>query len=215
MTDGANIKDCKVLRKLAEGELFEMEGEAVEDADTPGIVRIEGVAKKDGVKGWVTQKGNAGTTYAEQTTKFYTVTKDVEMQKNFKSIDATNEVVRALEVGEALQITEGPKDEKVPQEVRVKVRAVSDGTVGWMSRKEGFVKPWTPQYKCLEKVALHGSLVVGDSEPLRELQKGETVEHLEGPVTEGTSRRIRCCAKKDGVVGWVTLTSDGKRFLDC
>jgi len=31
MTDGANIKECKVIRKLAEGEVFEIEGEAVED----------------------------------------------------------------------------------------------------------------------------------------------------------------------------------------
>jgi len=218
MTDGANIKDCKVLRKLAEGELFEQEGEPVEDAETPGIVRIEGVAKKDGVKGWVTSKGNAGTVYAEQTNKFYTVVKDVDLQKAFKSIDVKADVVRTLEAGEALQITEGPKDEKVPQEIRVKVRALSDGAVGWMSRKEGFVKPWTTNYKCLEKVAMHGSRAVEEStEPLRELQKGESVEFLEGPVTEGKALRIRVCAKKDSLVGWVSLKSeDGKtRYLDC
>lgn len=216
MTDGANIKDCKVVRKLAEGELFEMEGEAVEDAETPGIIRIEGVAKKDGQRGWLTSKGNAGTVYAEQTNKYYTVVKEVEMQKAFKTIDVKSEAVRTLEVGEALQITEGPKDEKVPQEIRVKVRALQDGAVGWISRKQDYVKPWTPNYKCVEKVAIHGSRVVEEStETLRELQKGETVELLEGPVTEGKALRIRCCAKKDGVVGWVTLTSEDKRFLDC
>jgi hypothetical protein len=216
MTDGANIKECKVLRKLAEGELFEMEGEAAEDPDTPGVIRIQGLAKKDGVKGWVTSKGNAGTIYAEQTTKYFTVTKEVDLQKAFKSVDVQAETVRTLEVGEALQITDGPKDEKVPQAVRVKVRAVSDGSVGWTSLKDGFVKPWTPMYKCLEQVALHGSRVVEDStEPLRELLKGENVELLEGPVSEGSARKIRCCAKKDGLVGWVVLTSDGKRFLDC
>merc|ERR1712232_1397341 len=111
-------------------------------------------------------------------------------------------VVRALEVGEALQITEGPKDEKVPQEIRLKVCALSDGAVGWISRKEGFVKPWQSNYKCLEKVAMHDSRVVEEStEPLKELQKGETVELLEGPISEGKAMRIRCCAQKDGIVG--------------
>merc|ERR1712072_1375620 len=75
MTDGANIKECKVVRKLAEGELFEMEG----------------VAKKDGQRGWLTSKGNAGTVYAEPTTKYYTVTKEVDLQKAFKSIDVKPE----------------------------------------------------------------------------------------------------------------------------
>lgn len=214
MTDGANIKECKVLRKLAEGEMFDVEGEPVEDADTPGVVRIQGVAKKDDMKGWVTSKGNAGTVYVEQSNKCFNVTKAVELHKQFRSIDVKSEVVRTLEVGEAMQILEGPKDEKVPQDIRVKVRSFSCGTVGWISRKEGSVKTWTPNYKCLEKVAMHASRTVEDStEPLRELQKGETVELLEGPVSEGKSMRIRCCAKKDNIVGWVTLTSEGKRFF--
>jgi hypothetical protein len=216
MTDSANINDSKVLRKLQEGELFEMEGEPVEDAATPGIARIQGVAKKDGMKGWVTSKGNAGTAYVEPAAKCYTVTKAVELHKAFKSVDVKCEVVRTLEVGEALHMTEGPKDEKVPQDSRVKVRAFSDGSCGWISRKEGFVKSWTPNYKCLENIAMHGSRVADDStEVLRELQKGETVELLEGPVSEGASMRIRCVAKKDRIVGWVTLTTLGKRFLDC
>merc|ERR1712100_81414 len=108
MTNGPNIKDkeCQVLRKLAEGELFEMEGDAI--LDDTGVTRMQGVAMKDGLKGWVTSKGNAGTVYAELTDKYYTISKAVELQKEFKSVGVKNEVVRKLEIGEALQIIEGP-----------------------------------------------------------------------------------------------------------
>jgi len=213
LTDGTDINNCNVVRKVAEGELFEIEGDPVEEG---GIFRVEGVAKKDGAKGWLTSKGNAGTVYAEPAGKCYTVTKEVELQKNFKSVDVKNEAVRMLEVGEELLVTEGPKDEKVPPEVRVKVRAFRDAAVGWMSRKQGFVKAWTPNYKVLEKVPMHSARVVEGATEVRELQKGDAVELLEGPVSEGKALRIRCCTSTDRVVGWVTLTDEeGKRFLEC
>jgi len=213
LTDGQNITDCKVLRKLTEGELFQTEGEPVEDA---GVFRVEGVAKKDDLKGWLTSKGNQGTVYAEVANKSFTVTKEVELQKAFKSVDVNTELVRMLEVGEELQVTEGPKDEKVPGDTRVKVRCLSDGAVGWMSRKQGFVKAWTPNYKVVENVTMHGSRAIEGATEVRELKKGDAVELLEGPVAEGKALRIKCFTQTDRVVGWVTLTDgEGKRFLDC
>jgi len=212
LTVGPNVSECKVLRKLAEGELFLTEGEPVEDS---GVWRVGGIAKKDDAKGWLTSKGNAGTVYAEVAQKSYTLVKEAELQKAFKTVDAKTEAVRMLEVGEELQVTEGPKDEKLPQDMRVKVRCLSDGAVGWMSRKPGFVKAWTPHYKVLEKVSLHGSRAIEGATEVRALSKGEAVELLEGPVAEGTALRIKCCAQTDRAVGWVTLTDEGKRFLDC
>jgi len=213
LTDGPNISECKVLRKLTEGELFHTEGEPVEDG---GVWRVGGVAKKDDLKGWLTSKGNAGTVYAEVANKSLTVTKEVELHKVFKSVDVNPEVVRMLEAGEELQVTEGPKDEKIPTDTRVKVRCLSDGSVGWMSRKTGFVKAWTPNYKVLEKVPMHGSRAIEGATEVRELQKGDVVELLEGPVADGKALRIKCCTQTERVVGWVTLTDgEGKRFLDC
>merc|ERR1712176_326861 len=69
MTDVQDIKSCKVVRKLAVGEFFEVSGEIAVDKEA-SVSRIEGKALKDGKSGWITLKGNAGTVYAEQTTKY-------------------------------------------------------------------------------------------------------------------------------------------------
>jgi len=215
ITDGEDVKNCKVVRKLAEGELFGIAGAVVTDEAT-SVSRVEGTAVKDGKKGWITTKGNAGTVFAEAATTIYSVTKEVELTKVFASDGPPENVVRKLEVGETFQVTEGPRDEKVAPEVRVKVKCVNDAAVGWTSLKEQVVKAWSPNYKCLEKVSLHNTCAIEGAKELRELAKGESFELLEGPVPEGGVLRICGQADKDGIVGWVTIKDEtGKRFLDC
>merc|ERR1712187_437271 len=119
MTDGQDIMSCKVLRKLAVGEFFEASGPVVDDAST-GVSRLPGKALQDGKEGWVTMKGNAGTSYVEAAAKYYSVKVECKLEKRFQSAGA--ESIRSIDVGETFQLLEGPREEKVPPETRAKVR---------------------------------------------------------------------------------------------
>merc|ERR1739845_268563 len=64
MTDGQDIQDAKVIRKLAEGDVLNAStGEVKQDA--AGIHRIQVKCAKSGEVGWITTQGNAGTVFAE------------------------------------------------------------------------------------------------------------------------------------------------------
>merc|ERR1712187_2688 len=181
LTDSQDINACKVVRKLAVGEFFEISGDVAVDAAT-GVSRVEGKALKDDKTGWITTKGNAGTSYAEPTTKYYTVKSEVNLEKKMQTAGA--EAIRKLDAGEALQVLEGPKVEKVPAETRLKVRCMSDKQVGWIPK--GAVKTWTGMYKCMIKVNLEDKQAGGErSAVVKELVPGESREHIEGPHEEG------------------------------
>jgi len=215
ITDGQDIKLCKVIRKLDAGEKFQCTGQPVPDGET-GTFRVEGKALKDGKEGWITTKGSKGTVYAEAADKQYNVVKAVELQLNFKTGSAGAK--RTLEAGEALTVLEGPKEEKSAPSKRIKVCALNDRAVGWITKSDALVKKWQPLYRCHDKVPLQtakSALAAEGSEPVRELVKGEQVELLEGPVKDDAFIRMKCRALKDSAVGWVSLRDDkGKHLLD-
>jgi len=211
MTDEQDIKNCNVVRKLDKGEMFiALEG-PVDDKDA-GITRVRGRTLKDDKVGWITTKGNAGTIYADASSKHYTVLQEVPLEKRFPSLGA--ESVRMLAAGEAMQALEGPKEESFPAEVRMKGRALSDGAVGWITRGE-HVRPWSPYYKCLEATPLR-SAAAADAEVVRQLEPGESLELLEGPRAEEEGALLmRARAERDGALGWATIrTAEGKRLLE-
>jgi len=210
MTDAQNINDCKVVRKLAVGELFETIGEAVEDAASK-VWRIEGKAVKDGKPGWITTKGSAGTVFAEATTKYYSVQIECSVQKTPKS-DA--ESLKTLKVGETFELLERPKEEKAAPQVRIKCRAVKDSIVGWVLGAGKTVVPWVPIYKCLKATQLQNQQAVEGAEVLAEVALGEKVELYDGPVEDGAVLRIQAKVVKDGSVGWLTLKdAEGKKIF--
>merc|ERR1712187_239809 len=214
MTDGEDITSCKVVRKLAVGEFFEASGPVVEDSST-GVSRLPGKALQDGKDGWITLKGNAGTVYAEAATKYYSVKKETQLEKKFPSAGA--ESIRNMEVGETFQLIEGPREEKAQPETRAKVRCFSDGTVGWISKRGGLVKVWNPTYKCLDKLPMHdmkAGAALEENKVVRELQKGESVELIEGPLEDEKDIKMKCRTVKDGLIGWVTMKAAEKRLLD-
>jgi len=214
MTDDLDIKNCKVIRKLTVGELFTVEEGPNEDKEA-GISRVKGKALNDDKEGWITIKGNAGTVYAEASSKHYTMLAEAPLQKKFASEGA--EEIRKLAKGEALQVVEGPKEESFPPAVRVKGKALSDGVVGWITLKGSEnVKPWQPFYKCLKALPLHDARNAEGAKVLRELAAEEVLELMEGPVEEGKELRMKGRAEKDGLVGWATIKdSEGKRSLEC
>merc|ERR1711957_454232 len=101
-------KTCKVLRKLAVAEILTLLEGPVRDEES-GVTRIKCKALKDELEGWVTTKGNAGTTYAEVSAKLYTVLREMPLQKVFAS--SSTQEVRKLAEGEAIHVIEGPKPE--------------------------------------------------------------------------------------------------------
>jgi len=211
MTDEEDIKNCNVIRKLDKGEMF-IVLEGPNEDKSAGILRVKGKTLKDDKIGWVTIKGNAGTIYADQSSKHYTVLQEVPMQKKMDSLTA--ETVRMLAVGEALQALEAPKEETFPPEVRMKGRALSDDAVGWITKKDN-VRPWSPYYKCIVATPIHSTVAVEEAEVVRQLDAGETAELVEGPMEEGKTLRMKARAEKDGAIGWVTIRdASGKQLLE-
>jgi len=218
MTDVQDIKVCKVLRKLELHEVLRvLEGPIAEEGkDGAGVSRVRGQSMKDGMTGWVTIKGNAGTVYAEEITQIYTVVRNTPMQRRLAS--ASSEVLRELAKDEAVEILEPPKEEKFDAVVRAKGKALSDGAIGWVTVKDKTLKPWTPFYKCTNSTVIQDSLLVKGAQTVRKLEVGEVVEVLEGPMVEKDLEvlRIRGRAEKDGAVGWITLKGNqGTSFLTC
>merc|ERR1719221_1293401 len=212
MTDGENIQDSKVIGKLSEGDMLDAVGSEIKQ-DASGISRVKGKALKTGEIGWITIQGNAGTVFAATIPKYYSVLKEVEANKKYQPEGAG--VLRKLEVGETFQVLEGPKEEKAAPESRIKVRATSDGVEGWVSRNG--LKSWSADYKVLVSTPLQDTRGATEvTKIIRELAKGEQFEYLEGPFEEGKELRLKGRAKKDGIIGWVTLKDEqGHRKLEC
>merc|ERR1711972_196687 len=213
LTDNVDIKACKVVRKLAKGEVL-IVAEAPLVDDVSGVVRIKVVAKKDGKEGWVTTKGNAGTKYAEETGRSYIISKSTPLQASFQS---DSETVKMLAEQDTVEVIEGPTEETVEPSSRVRGRCLNDGTVGWVTKKASNFKPWKPQYKCVSGTGIGDALEVANAEPIRKLDVGETLEVIDGPRvdTEVGVVRVKGRATSDGAVGWVTLAGNqGTKFLE-
>lgn len=213
LTDNMDIKNCKVVRKLLKGEILMVTEGPLED-EASQVTRIKVKAKKDGKEGWVTIKGNSGTKYAEETGRFYSITKSTPLTEAFESDSAS---IRMLAEEEALELIEGPKEEKSEAPMRVHGRCVSDGTTGWVTLKGGNLEPWAPRYRCVAGTGIGDALEVGNAEALRRLEVGETIEVVEGPRIDAEVGvvRVKGRADSDGVTGWVTLAGNqGTQFLE-
>jgi len=116
-----------------------------------------------------------------------------------------------------MQVLEGPKEERVESESRVKVRALSDKALGWISEKPAIVKAWNPVYKCTVNTPIKEKRdCADDTKTIRELVKGESIEHVEGPFFDCEDTVMKGRAKKDGVVGYIVIKSkEGKRHVEC
>lgn len=214
LTDGLNIKSCKVLRKLEQGETVECVEGPVDDAEA-GCTRIRVVANKDGKEGWVTTKGNAGSLYAVESGRRYVLSKCMPLQASFES---DSPKVKTLEEGASIELIKGPLEETPNTAVRVKGLVSSSGQQGWLTMEGGNLRPWGPRYRCVSSTAINDIMDVTSEEAktLRKLEVGEVVEILEGPKLEATVgiMRLRGRADRDGTVGWISIAGNqGKTFL--
>jgi len=215
LTDVANMKECKVLRKLNKGEVLQsLEGPI--DDPVAGVSRIRAKAKKDDKEGWVTVRGNAGSIILEETGCTWVITAKSSLQAEFRT--DTGPEVRTLEPDELVEVLDGPKEEKSEPLMRLRCRAVADGKVGWITLKNSTATPWSPVYNCLEETALSEKLDAEAGAQVRNLEPGETIELLDGPREDPTTGtlRLKGRAATDKAIGWATIsTKDGSQLLEC
>lgn len=203
ITNSFDISAGKALRKLDVGEVLDVVEGPTEDS-VRSLSRVKVLAKKDGAEGWVTVKGNQGTSYAEESDKHYICSESVALESKPASGSAET---RKLEEGEIIQALEAPKVEKKAAIERCRGRHVGDSTEGWFTMNPKTFKPWTSTYKCVVSTVINDLPAVDGAKTLRKLEPGEQLEALQAPALEPTSGllRIKCRTKKDNLVGFATV----------
>jgi len=201
----------KSIRKLEVGETLQMLGESQEE-NTRKLVRVQARANRDGAVGWVTLKGNQGTSFAEESEDHYMVQGSVPLESRMAS---GSPEVRMLEEGELFELLEGPKIETKESVSRTRVRNLRDGDEGWFTHDNRVVQPWSPQYVCSESTVLGDALDATTCKEMRILEVGETLEALNTPEeTSAGVTRILAKSNKDGLVGFVTIADESGTFLE-
>lgn len=163
----------------------------------------------------MTTKGNAGSLYAVEGGRMYTLSRQVALQAAFESDSVT---VKTLEEGTNVELIKAPVEETPNSTVRVRGLVTSSGQTGWLTLEADNLKPWGPRYRCMNSTAINDLMDVTseDAKTLRKLEVGEMVELLEGPRLESSVgiMRFRGRASRDGVEGWISIAGNqGKQFL--
>merc|ERR1711972_704992 len=114
--------------------------------------------------------------------------------------------VRLLAENETMELTEGPLEEKSEVIVRIRGRAVSDGSIGWLTMKSDSLRRWSPMYRCVQEVPINDGPHPEKAAILRQLGHGEVIELLEGPTRHAETGKLRMKgrAESDSAIGWVT-----------
>jgi len=156
--------------------------------------------------------------FMEMVRMFYKCVKATVMSEE---MSIKSKTVRRLELGEVLEALEPVTTEESSGVQRVRCQAVQDEATGWvtLSGNQGtsFLEPGGNFYSCVKETLLTDGLSVQESKTIRRITKGEVLEVLEFPKkdTSADVKRIKGKAKSDGVVGWITVSSNtGTAFLE-
>lgn len=213
ITTAFNIAEGKAIRKLDAGETLEIVEGPKEDEERK-LSRILARAKSDGKEGWVTVRGNQGTSFVEETSKHYVCVQSVPLETKLAS---GSTAVRAMEVGEVFEVLEGPKTEVKEGSRRVRGRNISNNLEGWFTVTDKSFRPWASAfYTVTQSTVMNETLNISDAKLVRKLEVGERVEALQTPVFESAASlvRARVRAEKDGALGFATVRgSQGSVFL--
>jgi len=141
-----------------------------------------------------------------------------EYQKCVKEIAITtafevkdSKTIRKISVGETLEVLEPLKVDQSVGLSRVRCRAVSDSTEGWVTLKGNqgtpFLEKGAKPFYCCDQEAVLSEAFDGGSAEVRKMKVGEVFEVIEGPRKEESHdiQRVRGKAQKDGKTGWFTL----------
>lgn len=208
ITTTFDISGSKPLRKLEVDETLEITEEAKRD-EKRGLYRVKAKATRDGKEGWVTLKGNHGTAYIEESDNYYVCTRSVPLEARFTS---GSNASRSLEVGEVVELSDGPRTEVKEGARRLNGRS-RDGDSLWFSMSNS-VQVWPGRYMCETAAGFHDGLSSASAK-LRDLEAGEVLEALDLPVYNADSKemRVRARARKDRAVGYATVVDAEKNTL--
>jgi len=205
LTTTLEVKDSKTLRKLEVAEIVQILETAKEGM---GLERARCLALTDGKEGWVTLKGNQGTTFLEKTSKpYFCCEEEVAMAKDFESTSAE---ITKLQVGGVLEVLEGPRKEQPLETQRVKGKCPKDSKIGWVTLKDAagtcFLEP-TKVLVCKASIAITTAFDIAEGKALRKLEAGETLEIIEDEKKDEGRGLVRMKARthRDNKEGYVTL----------
>lgn len=140
ITSGISIKESKTLRRLEVGEVVEiLEGPVKEDKVE--VMRVHAKVMKDNIEGWITLRGNQGSTFLEEGGNIFKVVKETILTDEFEleggqAKDAARKLkdtTRKLKEGEIVEVREWAKKEEKSGLMRMKCKVKSDGQVGWVT----------------------------------------------------------------------------------
>jgi len=207
LTNEFEISKSKTLRKAEEGEIVEvLEGPSKDEK--VGLLRIKARSLSDGIVGWITVKGNHGTPFLQEVEKpFYACNTEMSLEKDFEGSSA----VRQLKEDEVVELLEGPRKEEVPDALRAKVKATSDGETGWLTIKDPrgtiFAEAKSNYYTVISSVALTDTMDIKNCSVVRKLAAGELLITEGEPCVDKDSNitRLQGKSSKDGKEGWITV----------
>eukprot|EP00927_Polykrikos_kofoidii_P004101 TRINITY_DN11627_c4_g1_i1.p1 TRINITY_DN11627_c4_g1~~TRINITY_DN11627_c4_g1_i1.p1 ORF type:complete len:2037 (-),score=496.11 TRINITY_DN11627_c4_g1_i1:386-5647(-) len=205
------------VRKLELNEVVQVIGARTRDEGV-GLERQRCRALVDGAEGWVTLRGNQGTSFMKSTAKpYYRCTADTVMQPDF---DPTSTELRLIRVGEVLAALEGPRKAPAVEVSRIKGKATKDGKIGWITQKctTGSLHLEEKQLLNVTKsTVLTSGLDVSSASTVRKLEIGESLEAI-GEMVDDSAKgisRLMVKARRDGMEGWATMKgSHGTAFLE-
>jgi len=139
LTPSHDISEGKPIRKVDSGETVEMIGEPILD-EKLSLTRQKVKLTKDGKEGFITTKGNRGTSFVDKTDSLLVCkTANLPLEKQFES---GSEALRTLDVGETVEILGAPKTETKQGANRLKIAGAS--TAGWVTLTPADLKRWAP-----------------------------------------------------------------------
>jgi len=218
ITDTFDIENAKTLRKLAQGETFEVLEGPKEDTETH-MQRVRGRALRDGKVGWVSVASNQGTVFLTPMDKpFVWCATDAALTDGAGS---ASKQVRALAKDEVLELLEGPREEIPDPELLVRCTASKDGAAGWITIRDATgtqaAKPSKGLYVCKSAIAMTDVFDIKNCAVVRKVDVGETLEVV-GEAKEDSAveiSRLEFKAVRDGKKGWVTLKGNqGTVFVE-
>jgi len=155
------------------------------------------------------------------------VMKDVAITETFSIKDT--KTVRRLDIGEVIEVVDGPRKEEATDVTRVHARAMSDGAEGWVTTEGNhgtvFLKEGGNTFKVVKDTILTECFQIDASkeesrkvkESTRKLKAGEILDVREwGRTQEDTGlTRMKCKVRSDGMVGYVTTVGNtGIKFVE-
>jgi len=118
------VGDAKEAHVIKQGEIIEILDGPTEEKVEP-VLRFRGRSLQDGADGWMTFREKNFKTWSGR----YKCVAATALQSVFTSKEG--QLIRKLDIGEFVDVLEGPKEDESVRIFRVRARAEKDGATGW------------------------------------------------------------------------------------